>query len=95
MTDRRSRPMMGSVKLVRVYECLDPIRGVLMRGLLESDGIDVLAKGEGSGPYRMGPVILFVPEDDVERAEELVAASEAGALTLDADEELKVEAGRD
>jgi hypothetical protein len=87
--------MIGAVKLVRVYECLDPVRGLLVRGLLESEGIDVLAKGEGSGPYRMGPVILFVPEDDVDRAEELVAASEAGTLALDGAEELKVEAGTD
>jgi hypothetical protein len=85
----------GRVKLIRVYESLDPIRGLLVRGLLESDGIDVLAKGEGSGPYRMGPVILFVPEEDLDRAEELVAASEAGALALRAGEELKVEAGTD
>jgi putative signal transducing protein len=83
------------VKLVRVYECLDPIRGVLIRGLLESDGVDVLAKGEGSGPYRMGPVILFVPDHDADRARELIAASEAGILALDQDEELPIEARRD
>jgi putative signal transducing protein len=76
------------MKLVRVYETADPIRGVLIQGLLGSDGIDVLAKGEGSGPYRMGPVILFVPEDDADRARELIAASEAGTLTIDAGEEL-------
>jgi hypothetical protein len=68
--------------VIRVYETLDPLRGLLVRGLLESDGIRVLTKGEGSGPYRMGPVILFVTEDDAERARELVAASEAGALAL-------------
>jgi Putative prokaryotic signal transducing protein len=68
--------------VIRVYETLDPLRGLLVRGLLESDGIRVLTKGEGSGPYRMGPVILFVAEDDADRARELVAASEAGALTL-------------
>jgi hypothetical protein len=73
---------MGPVRLVRVYESVDPIRGQLVRGLLESDGIPVLEKGEGAGPYRMGPVILFVDEPQVERARELVAASEAGALAL-------------
>jgi Putative prokaryotic signal transducing protein len=70
------------VQLVAVYESIDPIRGLLVRGLLESDGIRVLAKGEGSGPYRMGPVILMVWEDDAERARELVAASESGALAI-------------
>ncbi len=74
------------VRLVRVYESSDPVRGLLARGLLESDGIDVLAKGEGSGPYRMGPVILFVPDADADRAQELLAASEAGALALPPEE---------
>jgi hypothetical protein len=82
------------MKLVRVYETADPIRGLLVRGLLEAEGIDVLAKGEGSGPYRMGPVILFVPDDASSRAEELIAASEAGSLALDPGEELAEEAVR-
>jgi hypothetical protein len=81
---------MEDVRLVRVYETIDPIRGELVRGLLESNGIDVLAKGEGRGPYRMGPMILFVPEDDVPRADELVAASEEGRLAL-ADEESELD----
>jgi Putative prokaryotic signal transducing protein len=70
------------MQLVAVYESIDPVRGLLVRGLLESDGIRVLAKGEGAGPYRMGPVILMVWEDDTERARELVAASESGALAI-------------
>ena len=82
----------GRVKLVRVYETADPIRGLLVRGLLESEGIDVLAKGEGTGPYRMGPVILFVPDDARERADELVTASEEGSLELDSGEDLAAEA---
>jgi hypothetical protein len=82
----------GPVKLVRVYETLDPVRGLLVRGLLEAEGIDVLAKGEGAGPYRMGPVILFVPDHASARAEQLIAASEEGALTLDSGEDLAAEA---
>jgi hypothetical protein len=82
----------GSVKLVRVYETVDPVRGLLVRGLLEAEGIDVLAKGEGAGPYRMGPVILFVPDEVSDRAEELIAASEEGALAFEPGEELAGEA---
>ena len=78
--------------MVRVYETLDPVRGLLVRGLLEAEGIDVLAKGEGSGPYRMGPVILFVPNDARDRAEELIAASEEGSLALEPGDELDIEA---
>jgi hypothetical protein len=74
------------MELVRVYETMDPVRGLLVRGLLEADGIEVLAQGEGSGPYRMGPVILFVAADAADRASELVRASEEGALALGADE---------
>ena len=76
----------GCVKLVRVFETRDPVRGVLMRGLLEAEGLDVLAKGEGSGPYRMGPVILFVPDDVSGRATELIVAAEDGSLALGLDE---------
>ena len=75
------------MKLVRVFESLDPVRGLLVRGLLEAEGLDVLAKGEGLGPYRTGPVILFVPEDASDRARELIAAAEDGSLTLAPDEE--------
>lgn len=77
----------GSVKLVRVFESLDPIRGMLVRGLLEAEGLEVFAKGEGLGPYRTGPIILFVTEDASERARELIAAAEDGSLALAPDEE--------
>jgi hypothetical protein len=70
------------MQLVRVFESLDPVRGLLVRGLLEAEGMDVLAKGEGLGPYRTGPVILFVPEDASDRARELIAAAEDGSLAL-------------
>jgi len=36
--------------------------GLLARGLLQAEGIPVLTKGEAEGPYRMGPVELWVPE---------------------------------
>lgn len=35
--------------------------GYLAKGRLESEGIRVMFKGESEGPYRMGPVDLFVP----------------------------------
>jgi hypothetical protein len=76
------------VRLVPVFETLDAARGALIRGLLESDGIEVLAKGEGIGPYRAGPVILFVADDAAGRAKELIAASEDGALALETDDDL-------
>ena len=74
------------MKLIRVFESLDPIRGMLVRGLLEAEGFEVLAKGEGLGPYRTGPVILFVTEGASDRAKELIAAAEDGSLALAPDE---------
>lgn len=76
---------------MRVYETIDPLRGLLVRGLLGSEGIPVLATGEATGPYRMGPAVLWVSEDDAGRARELIEASEAGRLTLRDDEAPDVE----
>lgn len=70
-----------------MFESLDPIRGMLVRGLLEAEGLEVLAKGEGLGPYRTGPVILFVIEEASGRAKELIAAAEDGSLALAPEEQ--------
>jgi hypothetical protein len=85
----------GVVELVHVYESADPIRGLLVQGLLESDGIEVFSKGEGTGPYRTGPVILFVDVADRDRALELIAAAQDGSLSLGADEDLARESRTD
>jgi hypothetical protein len=52
-----------SGRLVRVLTTSTVTEGLLARGILESEGIPVLTKGEGEGPYRMGPVQLWVPEE--------------------------------
>jgi Putative prokaryotic signal transducing protein len=83
------------VELVRVFETVDPARGLLVRGLLESEGIRVLAKGEGEGPYRTGPVVLLVGEHDAPRASELVRAAESGAMSLEAVDDAPAEARPD
>jgi len=46
--------------------------GLLVRGLLESEGIPVTMKGESEGPYRMGPVFLWVPESLAEQARTVI-----------------------
>jgi len=51
----------GSEDLVQIYATADITDGYLMKGRLEAEGIPVLVKGEGEGPYRMGPVSLWVP----------------------------------
>jgi hypothetical protein len=48
-------------ELVLVYSTNRVFEGQLTKARLEEEGIPVLAKGEGDGPYRMGPVHLYVP----------------------------------
>jgi hypothetical protein len=95
VTRHAAQPDDESVPVVRIYETHDPLRGLLVRGLLESDGIRVLTTGEGSGPYRIGPVVLSVPEHEAERARELVEASDAGRLALSDDEAIVLEPSTD
>ena len=52
--------MEGGLVLVGSYGSVP--EGFLAKGRLEAEGIPVLSKG-GDGPYRMGPVHLFVPEE--------------------------------
>jgi hypothetical protein len=54
---------MGSAReeLVRVYSTPSTTEGYLAKGRLEAEGIPVMLKGEGEGPYRMGPAYLWVP----------------------------------
>ena len=52
-----------SGRLVLVLTTVTVTEGLLARGILEAEGIPVLTKGEGEGPYRMGPVQLWVPEE--------------------------------
>ncbi len=46
---------------VRVRSTISVPEGEIARARLEAEGIPVLLKGEGEGPYRMGPVHLLVP----------------------------------
>lgn len=48
-------------ELVRVLSTASLPEGEIVKARLEDEGIPVLIKGEGGGPYRMGPVHVFVP----------------------------------
>jgi hypothetical protein len=52
----------AATRLVMVFGTGSIPEGLLVKGLLESEGILVQLKGEAEGPYRMGPVSLWVPE---------------------------------
>lgn len=67
--------------LVRVYATANSVEGELTKGHLETEGITVLLKGEAEGPYRAGPVYLWVTSEDEARAREVIQAIESGAYT--------------
>jgi hypothetical protein len=52
-----------SSRFVLVFTAATIPEGLAARGLLESQGIVVETKGEVDGPYRFGPVYLYVPEE--------------------------------
>ena len=49
-------------RLVRVFATASTPEGLLVKGLLESEGIPVFENGEAQGPYRLGQVYLWVAE---------------------------------
>jgi hypothetical protein len=78
--------------LVRVYASGDHVAAQLMMARLEAEGIPVLRKGGGDGPYRAGPDYLFVPREHAAEARAIVDAMESGSFALE-DEGLQEPAG--
>jgi hypothetical protein len=70
-------------RLVRVFSSGDAFMGELMRGRLEAEGIPVMIKGDGEGPYHAGPVYLWVPEASEIAAKAVVDAVSSGAFAID------------
>jgi hypothetical protein len=84
----RAKPSQGapSGRMVQVFATSSIPNGALMRGLLESEGIPVIVKGESEGPYRLGSVHLLVPEEFEIQARMLVEDAESGRLAGEAEE---------
>lgn len=76
---------------VRVYASSNAFDGLLTKGHLEAEGIDVLMKGEGEGPYRAGPVYLWVMPGDEDHAREIIRAIESGAYATSDDDVLEAD----
>jgi hypothetical protein len=77
-------------ELVLVYTTNVVLEGELTKARLRDEGIPVLAKGEGEGPYRMGPVHLYVPASHEPQARLVLAAIERGDYAV-ADEDVDAE----
>lgn len=78
--------MSDTERLVRVYATGNAFDGLLTKGHLEAEGITVLMKGESEGPYRAGPVYLWVTSGDEGRAREVIRAIESGAYATSDDD---------
>lgn len=72
--------------LVRVYGSGNAFDGELTKGRLEAEGIPVMLKGEGEGPYRAGPVDLWVPAEREADARAVLAAIARGDYAVEADD---------
>jgi hypothetical protein len=68
--------------LVRIWSGTDAIQAELIRGRLEVEGIPVLHKGDGEGPYRAGPVHILVRKEDEPDARAIIDAVMSGAFEL-------------
>jgi len=75
-----------SGSLVLVYTTPSITDGYLARGRLEAEGIPVFSKGEAEGPYRMGPVHLYVPSELEVQAVLVIDEIRSGRLTVSADD---------
>jgi len=68
---------MDPMEEVRIYIAGNAVEGEIVKRRLEIEGIPVLLKSEGDGPYRTGPAYLFVPPDYEARARAIVEATDA------------------
>jgi hypothetical protein len=73
------RPLSG--RLVPVFTATSIPEGLVARSLLEAEGIPVVVKGESEGPYRLGPVYLWVPEEFEVQAGVILAEVTSGGAT--------------
>ena len=48
-------------ELVRVHVGTSIMEGEIVKARLEAEGVPAMLRGEGTGPYRMGSVEVWVP----------------------------------
>jgi len=81
-------------KLVKVFDTEEESEAMVVRGLLETAGIDAIQRGEEAPDvFPLGGVMLLVREDQAEEAREIIEAYRTNPAT-DADEEISEEQGQ-
>jgi hypothetical protein len=53
----------GMADLVKVHTTFSIMEGEIVKARLEAEGVPALLRGEGTGPYRMGAVEVWVPAE--------------------------------
>ncbi|HSJ50205.1 MAG TPA: DUF2007 domain-containing protein [Actinomycetota bacterium] len=66
--------------LVRILTTSSVPESEVARSALEGEGIPVLVKGESEGPYRFGPVHLFVAAEHELEARAILSRGEPGPV---------------
>jgi hypothetical protein len=82
-------PLSGELVLVDSTRSITD--GYLVRGRLEADGIPVVIKGEADGPYRMGPVHVFVPVEFEVQALMVIEEIRSGRMRVPDEQDLDAE----
>ena len=75
MLRRQYRYEMADVRMVRLLTTLDQFEARVLAARLGAEGMLWELRGGHDGPYPMGPVHVYVEADDLERAQELLAAT--------------------
>jgi hypothetical protein len=75
---------MAEIEMVRLLTTLDQFEARVLAARLGAEGVLWELRGGHDGPYPMGPVHVFVEAAGLERAQELVASTEA--LPVEADD---------
>ncbi len=79
--------------LVLAFSTTSIPEGLLVKGLLESEGIPVAMKGESEGPYRIGPVYLWVSEALEAQARLIIEEARSADLSDEGRNEDETEGG--
>jgi hypothetical protein len=70
-------------KLARVHIGNSIMESEIVKARLEAEGVPAMLRGEGTGPYRMGPVEVWVPADMELHARIVLEGDEARAAGPD------------
>jgi hypothetical protein len=81
--DTPPRTMRTMQNLARVHIGNSIMESEIVKARLEAEGVPAMLRGEGTGPYRMGPVEVWVPAEMELHARIVLEGDEARAAEPD------------